>query len=516
MTRTCPDCGRTWDRAGSWCGACGASLPPSPDSAGSADRPRRGSHVAAVGRRPAVGPVVGLAAIALAVGVVVVVNGGAPDRRPEVTADETVDGAVDVPTDAPVGTDVEDAGVPMELLATCDGPDGPEGCVRWVQRAGQVPRPGTRPLVTTVTDRVVALDPDTGARRWSAAASPPVAPPAGVGDDTVLVEDSTGVRALDAEDGDERWRAPGQHLTSTPPDAHVQDVVVLDDLDGTLVGVDVAEGRTLWTRPAPTQWGLGLPAAVIPVSPDRAVVARPDAIWMVDVHTGRASWSAGTAGRPPEVPVAVTDEHVVTVLADTKDDEPAEFLVRRTSGERLAQFQLPEPQDVRTLAIDDGHLLLRLPDTLTAVDLDDGTVTWRRPVRGNLVTSRPVRLSAIGAMPGPLRSGTIATRSWSVVLLGTDGTATVLDARNGRGARVLGEPADGIQLSDGFLTRRRLWRVDASSLEIADLLTLEVVLRLELRAPPVVVSTDPVIIATSGRLVRLDVSGAAGDPPDAG
>ena len=132
------------------------------------------------------------------------------------------------------------------------------------------------------------------------------------------------------------------------------------------------------------------------------------------------------------------------------------------------------------------------------------------------MASRPTQLSAVGAMPGPLRFGTIATRSWSVVVLGTDGTATVLDPRNGRAARVFGEPADAVQFSHGFLTRRRLWRIDTSSLEVIDLLGGQIVLRVELRAPPTVVSTEPVIISTSGRLVRLDTTAPTGAVPDGG
>ena len=286
------------------------------------------------------------------------------------------------------------------------------------------------------------------------------------------------------------------------------DLVVLDDLDGTLTAVNPIDGSVRWTRAVPRV--IGLPAAAIPVTPDRILIASVDAVWMVDAATGRAVWSVGTGPGPSEVPVAVTSQHVVTILADPDGGDTATFRVRPLSGAVLSQFAVPDAGDVRELAITEAQLLLRLPDELVAFDLDDGTVAWRRGVHGRLMASRPLRLSA-GVLPGPLGVGTIALRTWSVVVLGSDGTATVLDPRNGRDARRIGEPGDGVQLSDGFLTQRRLWRIDASSLEVVDLLSLEVVLRLELRAPPVVVSTDPVIIATSGRLVRLDASHPADD-----
>ncbi len=429
--------------------------------------------------------------------------------RPAVDAGTVVDGEVDVPTDAAAAADTDDPDVPLELLATCDGPDGPEGCVRWVQRAGIPARAGTDMLVSVVTDQVVALDPATGRRRWSAPVTTPAVAPAGVGDHTVLVEDVAGVRALDAEDGDERWRLPDQHLAQTGPSTVEPEVVVLDDLHGTVTGVAATDGAVQWSHRVPGTDGF--PVTAVPLRPDRLLVAASGSMWMLDPGDGHRWWHAGVAaGGSAEVPVAATADHVVSLRRVDHDTAP-QLRVRSSSGRLLVDDASSTWERVRQLVITDGQLVLHTPDELLALDLDTGDVAWRRAaVRGFLVGSRTVPLPPARWIRGHAGAGAIATRSWSVVVLGTDGTGTVLDPRTGREARTFGEPTDGLDLRGGFLTRRHLWRRDATSLEVIDLPSLTPVLRIEVRAPPTVVSTDPVVVATSGRLVGLDVAAPAG------
>lgn len=417
---------------------------------------------------------------------------------PDVAVGEPVAGDVDVPTaPAPgVGVDVEaDGGIPMELLATCDGPDGPSGCVRWVQRAGQLPRPGAAGLVTVVGDRLVSLDAETGARRWTAGVAPPISPPVVVGDHTVLLEDATGVRAFDLSDGDVRWHRPDQHLSTTPPDGWDGDVVVLDDLAGTLTAVDRQTGDTTWTTSADPATGQPVAVAVLPS--DHLLLARPGSTRVVQATSGSPVWSVDGSL------IAVTDLHVVTLALD---EEGRQLAVRRPDGTLLASTPLPADVDLREVAITGTRLVLRTSDDLRALYLTNLDEQWRRddlPVR--LVTSRPLAMAGTnGRVDATTGLAGVARRSTALVAWRTDGTAVVLDERTGTEIRSIGEPSDGLRISDGFLTGRRLWRVDTQSLEVYDYPSGDLDLRIEVRAPPTVVLTRPVVVATSGRFVRLD------------
>jgi outer membrane protein assembly factor BamB len=331
--------------------------------------------------------------------------------------------------------------------------------------------------------------------------------------DSVLVEDGDGVRAFDARDGDVRWRSMGQHLAATAPDALSQDVVVLDDLEGTLTGVDLVDGTVRWTLPGPAP--TGVPVFVVPVGSDLAVVGSSGWVALVDVADGRLAWSVGGRRTTAETPVAVSVAHVVTQVQP--DDAPTPVLrVRGLGGEVSAEVPLRTEESLRDVVVTARLLVVRTTAGLTAHRLDGGELQWRRDdLPGRLAAARPVTTPPPG-FPG-IRPGlgTVATRSLAVVVLGNDGTARVLDDRTGEVVRTLGEPVeDGLRFGGGFLTHRRLWRVDAGALEVHDLASGDRVLRIEVGAPPTVVTTNPVVIATSGRLVRIDVDAAAAEEPD--
>lgn len=445
-------------------------------------------------RTSVVTSVVGLVAALL---VALLVGRPADPAARDVPVGEPVPGEVDVPT-APDGDGTEvlgDGGVPMELLATCSGPQGPSGCVRWVQRAGQLSRPGASGLVTVVGDRLVGLDVETGARRWTAAVAPPVLAPLVLGDRTVLVEDATGVTALDLVDGDERWHLPDQHLPSTTPQSSDTDVVVLDDLAGTLTAVDVSSGALAWT--GRTDPATGLPVAMVSLPSGRLLLITPGSTRVVEADTGAPVWTDDASV------LAVTDLHVVT-LAPAADG--LELTVRRPDGALFASTSLPDDTVLREVAITGTRLVLRTADELRALYLTDLREQWRRsdlPVR--LVTARPLVVATNGRVDPITGLATVARRSTALVAWRTDGTAVVLDERTGEETRSIGEPADGLRISDGFLAGRRLWRVDAQALEVYDYPSGALDLQIEVRAPPTVVMTSPVVVATSGRLVRLDL-----------
>ncbi len=492
MRLVCPTCHRSWEEPATFCGACGAAL----DVRG-ASRPPGGRWRAQL---VPTAVTVGLA-VAVAVGLVVGVgrtDGSAPVPVP--VDDDRVDLG---PTFADATTSVRDEA--PDVRATCEEGD-PDGCVRWTQPAGVLPRSDGPVLVVGRTgDRVAGLDPDTGHPRWTAAASPPLAPPLVLEDGSVLVEDATGVRALDADDGDVRWRADGQHLPATAPDQIQQDVVVLDDLAGELTGVGLADGIARWT--VDTGIASNSPAVVVPMSPERSFVATPDGLRVVEMTTGREVWAAGQAPHDAEVPLAVTPDHVVTVTAPAGDESSPVLRIRRTDGRLTAEVSRDQDLLFREVAITGSHLLLRTPTSLDAHRLDDGSLAWRRAdLPGRLVAARPVPFPVpFGTPAGRAGLASIATRSFDVVVMHTDGTSTMLEARTGREVRRLGEPSpDGVRISRGFLTSTQLWRIDRRSVEVHDLSTGRRVLRVEVLAPPTVVRTAPAVISTAGRLVGLD------------
>lgn len=429
-----------------------------------------------------------------------------PDAAPSVEADQAVDGVVDVPTEASTTTDVDDAGVPVEILATCQDPDGATGCVRWVHRVGVLPRPGASAIVTVIGDRLVALDPDTGAQRWTAGTTNPNGSPLVLGDHTVLLEDAGGVRAFDVADGDERWRLAGQRLPATAPDRPEQPVVVLDDPEtGTTTGVDVEDGSVHWTRTADRAGDR--PAFVVPLDGRHAVVGTLTSVVVVDVRTGVARWAlTGVDGTSPETPVGITSTHVVS-LVDKVPSWPYVFRIRAAlSGRITGEVTLPPDASLFPPVLTGDLLVVRTDTGLAAHRLADGTAVWQRDdLVGNLASARPVQL----AFPGPFGiRDWVTTTTPVLVLVARDGTAHRLDPATGRTVLRFGDTDAPVWVLDSFLAEDRLWRLSPTSLRAFDLGTGRSVLQVEVRASPTVVTTSPLVVATSGRLVRLDL-----DPP---
>lgn len=434
------------------------------------------------------------------------------DPAPSVEADRAVDGVVDVPTAASTTVDVEDAGVPVEILATCQGRDGATGCVRWVHRVGVLPRPGAGAIVTVIGDRLVALDPDTGAQRWTAGTTDPNGSPLVLGDHTVLLEDAGGVRAFDVADGDERWRMANQRLPATAPGQPEPSVVILADTEnGTAAGVDVQDGTVQWTR---TVGRAGdRPAFVVPLDDRHAVVGTLTSAVVVDVVTGVARWAlTGVGGTSAETPVGVTSTHVVT-LVDKVPSWPYVFRIRAAlSGRITGEVTLPHDAHLFPPVLTGDLLVVRTDAGLAAHRLADGTVVWQRDdLLGNLASARPVQL----AFPGPFGiRDWVATTTPVLVLVARDGTAHRLDPATGQTVLRFGDTDAPVWVLESFLAEDRLWRLSPTSLRAFDLGTGQSVLQVDVRASPTVVTTNPLVVATSGRLVRLDLDPPfpAGDP----
>lgn len=145
--------------------------------------------------------------------------------RASTVAEATFDpGAVGLPPEAPRSAPTSTV-APMEVTAACPQAHRPH-CVRWVRPGPQGRWLGAPPvtdgqdsglLVVGDQDQVRALDLDTGALLWTAAASGNVVAARGVGDEIVLVQDDAGVRALDLRDGDVRWEVAHAAVLVTAP-----------------------------------------------------------------------------------------------------------------------------------------------------------------------------------------------------------------------------------------------------------------------------------------------------------
>src|SRR5688500_1792701 len=175
---------------------------------------------------------------------------------------------------------------------------------------GEMPVPG----------RIVALDRETGAARWTrdaATAWPPV-----VAGGAVYVATADAIRALDARTGEERWRVP----SATP----IAGLLVAADLVIGLTAPDLAlavraaGGERVWQRPLGA--ASGTPA--LASDGDRIFVARGSVIAGLRVSDGVVLWSrtlSGQLGQPvaagDRVIVGSTDRFVWAIDAEDGDIE---------------------------------------------------------------------------------------------------------------------------------------------------------------------------------------------------
>ncbi len=139
--------------------------------------------------------------------------------------------------------------------------------------------------------RVVAINPQTGGRRWSFDADSALSGGVGLGEGLVLVARPEGeVIAIESEDGAELWRARVSSEVLSPPQAG-DGLVVVRTVDGKLQGLDAADGGARWT------FSSGVPPLTLrgtsaPLLVPGAVVAGLDngKVAVVDLASGRPFW----------------------------------------------------------------------------------------------------------------------------------------------------------------------------------------------------------------------------------
>lgn len=248
-------------------------------------------------------------------------------------------------------------------LAGCNALSGDDDSIplatAWQQRVDQ-PTPPVRPaggplLVgsrSPFTDDplVTALDPATGAERWTVTGQKGEGSPVAVDGDLAVVFSKAGeVVGVDPADGTERWRVEIPAVDRADPGVVAFPAVLLDDL------------------------------AVVPVSgteddvPDRLVgLARADG-GEAFVHDLPAS----TAGAP-----AAVDGGVVVPLLDGT--------LRRVDADGREAWRLDEGAAMSSVATTDGTAFVASArERLLAVDAGSGEVRWRGALR-NTAFPRPL------------------------------------------------------------------------------------------------------------------------------
>ncbi len=172
---------------------------------------------------------------------------------------------------------------------------------------------------------VVALDGVTGVELWRRAVVG--AGPVGAGTGVTAITTPAGVSALDPATGAPRW----SWASVAPPDLApvvAGESVVTDDGAGTVVSLSLADGTVRWRVPTPGL--LQAPA----VAGDVLVVATADGAVALDAATGQERWRAGPSNSDglrvasDGVSVAVTHTDVVILDAASGDEQGGATLAR--------------------------------------------------------------------------------------------------------------------------------------------------------------------------------------------
>jgi outer membrane protein assembly factor BamB len=213
---------------------------------------------------------------------------------------------------------------------------------RWDSRGSGVAAMDGRLFVGTHDGRVLALDPDDGARLWAfTAGGSVVATPAG-SDGRVFAGSFDGrIYALDAASGAQLWvYDTGAPVTSTPVAAG--DVVVAGSRSYDLFGLDAASGTVRWNRYVWFSWIESTPA----VRDGIAYVGSSDAakVMAVEVATGRAVWDSDVLGASWGTP-AVTDRLAFAGVRGQANTAhaPAALALDRATGRIVWRFPVTGP-----------------------------------------------------------------------------------------------------------------------------------------------------------------------------
>lgn len=286
-----------------------------------------------------------------------------------------------VPLESPLGV--------QTLWQVGSGADSREASVRLV------PALSDQGLyVAGFNGKVVAMNPSTGARRWTFDADSALSGGVGLGDDLVLVGKPAGeVIAIDTESGAEKWRAQVSSEVLSPPQAE-GGVAVVRTVDGKLQGLDAADGAARWT------YSTGVPPLTLrgtsaPVLVPGAVIAGLDngKVAVIDTASGRAFWE-----RTVSPPTGRTElERLVDIDANPKLVGKVMYLV--TFQGRLVAMEVESgrilwSRDMSSysgLDVDASTVFVSDADgAVWAMDRRSGASLWRQDALKFRDITRPV------------------------------------------------------------------------------------------------------------------------------
>ncbi len=226
--------------------------------------------------------------------------------------------------------------------------------------------------------RVSALDPRTGAVRWSKAvvapgvADTPSGLPLAVGDGVVCVTAPDRVHVFDAASGEARWEVPVPDWRDVPwsQSPAVGGGGVFAPYGTTLRSFDVADGSLRWSGP--------------PNSSGRLVVAgdtlytpgRPAGLRAFDTRGGELRWEQNSV-RTVQVAGGPSVHQGAVYLADCDPDMGNPAVLALDAGTGRVRWRRAQPKVLGCPpSVADGTLCLFSGDRLTALDADTGETRW--------------------------------------------------------------------------------------------------------------------------------------------
>lgn len=278
-----------------------------------------------------------------------------------------------------------------QLEEVGDREPGPTGS--WQVAGMPVVGDGTL-YMTDYAGRLYAFDPATGDREWVVHHNQGSTYGPTYADGLVYYSAAFQILAVDAETGEERWRAPtygtrdrvNGFMTSSPTVADGTVYVATDN--GVFQALDAATGEQRWQfdvfRPDPTAPSRegnynhfsGSPA----VFEDRVYAVNANKhLYAVNVATGEVRWTRELVFHLRDQPTVAHDTLFVTAQRDfyalDPGDGTTQWRLNEDGGKRITHAS-PAVDDTHAY-VGQGHSLEELQ--MSALDVATGTITWGTP-----------------------------------------------------------------------------------------------------------------------------------------
>lgn len=253
------------------------------------------------------------------------------------------------------------------------------GADRWVSTVDPPASPGAilghgYALVVSGSTRVCALDRTDGALRWhfDALGSTLTAPAAGAAEDLTVfgsVGDDpaeSSVFAMEGEEGGVRWETTDVGAAPTRPTVHDGTVYVGDREGSAVSAIGLRNGEVDWQTPLDGAGGQ------VAADDDGVFLRAGSSLYRLDPLDGTLRWERVVEADGRDAPTLAGEAVIAangpsSVAAWEADDGDHRWTVDDPAGPRTAA------------CVVDGTVYLA-GAALTAVDLADGTVRWRRSI----------------------------------------------------------------------------------------------------------------------------------------